>query len=158
MPRTARSSELPDVLAFMEGLWAVVHRMGRLSKQMGSRGGVTGPQRLVLRLIGLFPGISPGDLAATLHLHPSTLTGVLRRLEEQRLLARTVDAQDRRRTVLVLTRSGRSVSARNGATVEGAVSSALEHAPAAQRAATRQFLLRLAKCLDDELARSGNCG
>ena len=156
MPRTARSSDLPDVLAFMEGLWAVVHRMERLSKQMGSQGGVTGPQRLVLRLIGLFPGISAGDLAARLHLHPSTLTGVLRRLVQQQLVARTVDAEDRRRTVLVLTRRGRTASANTGVTVEGAVSSALQGSPAAQRAATRRFLIRLAKCLDDELARSAD--
>ena len=48
------TTSLPDVLAFMQGLWAVVHRMERLSKQMSTSGGVTGPQRLVLRLIGLF--------------------------------------------------------------------------------------------------------
>lgn len=66
---------MPEVLAFMQGLWAVVHRMERLSKQMGAGAGVTGPQRLVIRLIGLFPGVSAGDLAAILHLHPSTLAG-----------------------------------------------------------------------------------
>jgi hypothetical protein len=49
------SAELPEVLAFMQGLWAVVHRMERLSKQMGASAGVTGPQRLVLRS-GCFQG------------------------------------------------------------------------------------------------------
>jgi DNA-binding MarR family transcriptional regulator len=39
--------------------------------------GVTGPQRLVLRVVGLFPGMSAGELATVLRVHPSTLTGVL---------------------------------------------------------------------------------
>jgi DNA-binding MarR family transcriptional regulator len=153
--RVTRSSDLPDVLAFMEGLWAVVHRMERLSKQMGAAVGVTGPQRLVLRLIGLFPGISAGDLAATLHLHPSTLTGVLKRLEEQQLLTRTIDAADRRRTILALTRRGRRLSDNAARTVEGAVAAALEESPRAQRVATRRFLERLAACLDHQLTDAG---
>ncbi|BCS34970.1 hypothetical protein TBR22_A41960 [Luteitalea sp. TBR-22] len=152
MPRTTRSSDLPDVLAFMEGLWAVVHRMERLSKQMAAHGGVTGPQRLVLRLIGLFPGISAGDLAATLHLHPSTLTGVLRRLEAQQLLTRQPAAEDRRRTTLTLTRQGQRVSRNVRQTVEGAVAAALAQSPRAHRIATRRFLARLAACLDQELS------
>jgi DNA-binding MarR family transcriptional regulator len=60
---------------------------------------VTGPQRLVLRLLGLQPGVSADELAATLHVHPSTLTGILRRLEDQGLLARDPHPADRRRAV-----------------------------------------------------------
>lgn len=153
-PVPSASASLPDVLAFMQGLWAVVHRMERLSKQMSTSGGVTGPQRLVLRLIGLFPGISAGDLATTLHLHPSTLTGVLKRLEEQHCVTRTADPADRRRTLFTLTRRGRQASAAAHGTVEAAVAAALDQAPAAHRVATRRFLERLADALDGELQRT----
>ena len=153
--RTApRSADLPEVLAFMQGLWAVVHRMERLSKQMGASAGVTGPQRLVLRMIGLFPGLSAGDLAAVLHLHPSTLTGVLRRLDAQALLARTADPDDRRRTVLRLTRRGARASASTTGTVEGAVAAAFSRTPQDHRAATRRFLDQLADSLDREIDRT----
>ncbi|AMY08335.1 Organic hydroperoxide resistance transcriptional regulator [Luteitalea pratensis] len=148
------SADLPDVLAFMQGLWAVVHRMERLSKQMGASVGVTGPQRLVLRMIALFPGLSAGDLAAVLHLHPSTLTGVLRRLEAQALVARTSDPEDRRRTVLRLTRRGARASASTKGTVEGAVAVAFARTGQNHRAATRRFLDQLATCLDREIART----
>lgn len=148
------ATSLPDVLAFMQGLWAVVHRMERLSKQMGTSGGVTGPQRLVLRLIGLFPGISAGDLATTLHLHPSTLTGVLKRLEEQHYVTRTADPADRRRTLFKLTRRGRQASAGAHGTVEAAVAAALAHSPATHRVATRRFLDRLAAALDGQLQQA----
>lgn len=151
MPRSLRTTELPDVLAFMQGLWAVVHRMERVSKHMGATAGVTGPQRLVLRLLRVCPGTSAGDLAATLHLHPSTLTGVLKRLEGQGFVSRTLDPADRRRTVLVLTPAGRRASRVASGTVEAAVAAALRSAPAAHRVATRRFLERLADALDHEL-------
>jgi MarR family transcriptional regulator, organic hydroperoxide resistance regulator len=77
---------VPDVLRFLELLWAVAHGLERTSKRMTRDLGVTGPQRLVLRVVGLFPGMSAGELAGILHVHASTLTGVLRRLETQGLL------------------------------------------------------------------------
>ena len=135
----------------MQGLWAVVHRMERLSKQMGARAGVTGPQRLVLRLIGLFPGLSAGDLAAMLHLHPSTVTGILQRLEEQRLISRTGDPDDRRRTVLRLTKRGTQASATTRGTVEGAVATAFARSTPDERVAMRAFMEELAQSLDQEI-------
>lgn len=151
MRRSPEPTALPDVLAFMQGLWAVVHRMERLSKQMGARTGVTGPQRLVVRLIGLFPGISAGTLAATLHLHPSTLTGVLKRLEAQGLLSRTADPADGRRTVLRLTRRGARVAGDKQGTLEAAVAATVSRSTAGQVSATQAFLEEFARCLDREL-------
>jgi DNA-binding MarR family transcriptional regulator len=109
--------------------------------------GVTGPQRLVLRVLGLFPGISAGDLAAVLHVHPSTLTGVLQRLLAQRWLLRVEDPRDRRRAVLRLTTRGARVNAVDAGTVESAVAEALAEITARDRAATMRVLERLAAAL-----------
>ena len=135
---------LPAVLDFMQLLWAVVHGLERISKRMGGDLGVTGPQRLVLRVVGLFPGVSAGDLAAILHVHPSTLTGVLQRLVSQRLLVRDPDPRDRRRARLRLSPRGGHVNTVRRGTVENAVSRALAGAPENDRAATRRVLQRLA--------------
>ena len=59
------------MLQFMQLLWAVAHGLERASKRMTREIGVTGPQRLVLRVAGLRPGLSAGHLAAILHVHPS---------------------------------------------------------------------------------------
>jgi DNA-binding MarR family transcriptional regulator len=138
------SIDLPDVLQFMQLLWAVAHGLERASKRMTGDIGVTGPQRLVLRVAGLRPGLSAGDLAATLHVHPSTLTGVLQRLVGQRLLARQDDPRDRRRAVLRLTARGSRINAIGRGTVEAAVAEALTGVNARDRAATRRVLERLA--------------
>src|SRR6187401_2430224 len=119
--RSDSGGELPDVLQFMQLLWAVAHGLEKTSKWMAGELGVTGPQRLVLRVVGLFPGISAGQVAAILHLHPSTLTGILRRLVALRLLQRAGDPQDRRRAILHLTARGTRVSAAPGGTVEAAI-------------------------------------
>ena len=139
--------QLPDVLGFMRLLWAVVHGVERSSKGMAADLGVTGPQRLVLRVVGLFPGLSAGDLAAVLHVHPSTLTGVLQRLVSQRMLVRIADPADRRRAVLRLTPSGGRVNAKRRGTVEAAVAAVLADIDAADRLAARRVLERLAEHL-----------
>jgi DNA-binding MarR family transcriptional regulator len=138
---------LPDVLQFMQVLWAVVHGLDQTSKRMKGRIGVTGPQRLVLRVVGLFPGLSAGDLATILHVHPSTLTGVIRRLVKQRLLVRADDPSDRRRAILHLTKRGGRANATRRATVESAVANALDGASKRDRAAARRVLARLAQHL-----------
>src|SRR6186997_1370368 len=112
MPDAREQMQLPDVLEFMQLLWAVVHGIERSSKGMAADLGVTGPQRLVLRVVGLFPGLSAGDLADVLHVHPSTLTGVLQRLVAQRLLVRVAAPADRRRAVLRLAPKGARANAK----------------------------------------------
>jgi len=149
---TGELTDLPDVLQFMQLLWAVVHGLERVSKRMTGDIGVTGPQRLVLRVVGLFPGMSAGDLATVLHVHPSTLTGVLRRLGAQRLLARSDDPGDRRRAVLRLTKRGARVNAARQGTVEAAIAQALAGVSDRDRTATRRVLERLAAHLEPAAA------
>src|SRR4029078_9311370 len=147
-PRPAATpAALPDVLEFMQLLWAVVHGLERSSKRMSRALGVTGPQRLVLRVVGLLPGLSAGDLAAIMHVHPSTLTGVLQRLTSQQLLSRVDDPRDRRRAILRLTRGGRRVNTIRSATVKPAVAPALTGVSKVERAATKRVLERLARHL-----------
>lgn len=152
-PRASRSatsaSALPDVLQFIQLLWAIVHGIERRSKRMALDLGVTGPQRFVLRVVGLFPGVSAGALAGILHVHPSTLTGVLQRLVTRGLLERSGDARDRRRALLRLSARGRRINATRSHTIEEAIAAALRNATPAERAATRRLLERVARHLHD---------
>jgi DNA-binding MarR family transcriptional regulator len=114
--------------------------------------GVTGPQRLVLRVVGLFPGLSAGDLAAVLHVHPSTLTGVIQRLVAQRLLTRADDPHDRRRAVLRLTNRGIRANAVRRGTVESAIAEALAGVSHRDRSVTKRVLARLTAHLEPTTA------
>lgn len=105
----------------MRLIWGISHGLQSVSKRMEAELGITGPQRLVVRIVGRCPGASAGELAEVLQLHPSTLTGVLRRLEERGVIARSRGERDRREAHLRLTAAGRAIDRRHGGTVEAAV-------------------------------------
>ncbi len=120
------ASGRPDkVLEFMRVLWALDHAMQERSKAMGTHLGVTSPQRLTLRLIDAQPGISSSEVAELLHLDPSTLTGVLQRLERSGMLTRARDADDGRRAKLRTTPRGKAMLGQHQHTVESVVRQAL---------------------------------
>jgi DNA-binding MarR family transcriptional regulator len=106
--------------------------------------GVTGPQRLVLRLIGHFGVAAPGDLAETLHVHPSSLTGSLRRLEQAGLIRRKRDPRDGRRALLTLTSQGRVLNEQKHGTVEASVQRALKRLSPEHLTVARKVLKILA--------------
>jgi len=139
---------LGDVLEFMRLLWAVEHGLQKTSKRMARDLGLTGPQRLALRVIARFPGISAGDLAAQLRLHPSTITGVLFRLEKQRCIERRAHATDRRRARLFATPRGRQLNRRSTGTVESAVKQLLARVGTARLSVAGDVLTQLADALD----------
>ena len=147
---------LGGVLDFMRLLWAVDHGLQATSKRMQARLGVTGPQRLVLRIVGRFPGISAGRLARVLHVHPSTLSGILARLVSRRLLQRWPDPRDARRALFGLSASGRALDEQHDGTVESAVAAALASLPEEKIAAAEEVLLAVMRAVGVEPARAGD--
>src|SRR4051794_40683843 len=92
---TARTADLQDpILQFLQTVWQLEHALERASKRMEDALGVSGPQRFAVRIIGVNPGITSGQLAAILHLHPSTVTGIVQRLESRKLVRRTGSRTD----------------------------------------------------------------
>ena len=152
---------LGEVLEFMRLLWAVDHGLQSTSKRMESTLGLTGPQRLVVRLVGRFPGITAGTLAQILHVHPSTLTGVLKRLEKRGLLERKADPLDGRKALFALTEAGRSLDSPSEGTVEAAVQRVLSRMSRTRILCTQDVLTALAQELggvptpDEEGTESG---
>jgi MarR family transcriptional regulator, organic hydroperoxide resistance regulator len=147
---TDPARKLGEVLQFMRLLWAVDHGLQSRSKRMESTLGITGPQRLVIRVVGRFPGISAGDLADILHIHPSTLTGVLQRLQRRNLIERKRDPQDARRAQLWVTARGQEIDAVRTGTVEAAVRRALHKVPEKELEHCRDLLAAIADALLDD--------
>ena len=112
-------------LQFMQHMWELVHALDVRSKRMVKSVGVTGPQRLVVRMVGQRANQTASEIAATLNMHPSTLTGLLARLEGRGLLVRTIDVDDRRRARFELTVAGKKIDKLQRGTVEAAVRRAI---------------------------------
>lgn len=128
MPSPARLQPTGETLQFMQRLWDLVHALDVRSKRMANTVGVTGPQRLVIRVIGQLTDPTASDIAATLKMHPSTLTGIVSRLQKQGLITRALDKHDRRRSRFRLTDKGLKVDRERKGTVEAAIRRALGRA------------------------------
>lgn len=138
---------LDPVLDFMRLLWSIEHRLQAASKRMDAQFGITGPQRLVLRIVSRFPGISAGELARVVHLHPSTITGIVQRLEDKGLVARSRDPDDSRRVLLrPQPEAGRYTRPRAGF-VEAAVARVLRRVPPPRLREVRRVLAAIADTL-----------
>jgi DNA-binding MarR family transcriptional regulator len=158
-PDVDESATLPalgDALEFMRLIWAIDHGLQKASKRLAASAGVTGPQRLVVYIVGRFPGISAGQLSSTLHVHPSTLTGVLRRLERRGLLSRRPDPRDARRAALGLTPKGRRLDLAVAGPVESAVQQVLRDLPRDKGCVAREVLAMLARRLGVECDRAAS--
>ncbi len=142
--RRAEGLELPgETLLFMQRLWDLVHALDVRSKRMRKLLGVTGPQRLVIRVLGKSPDLTARDLSDTLGIDPSTLTGILDRLETQGMITRRPDPEDRRRARFKLTAAGARIDRERKGTVEAAVRRALGRADEATIERTIELLLLL---------------
>ena len=148
---SARTKKYPfdPVLDFMRLLWSIEHGLQRMSKKMESELGITGPQRLVLRVVGRFPGLSAGELAHIVRLHPSTITGILQRLVARGFLERRTDPSDTRRAQLRLKPRAAVYTRSSRGTVEQVVTDALKNVGASNVRAARKVLAEVAERLND---------
>ena len=142
--------KLGTVLDFMRLLWKMNHELESLSKRLVATAGVTGPQRLVVRIVGRRPDIAAGTLAGILHMHPSTLTGILERLVRRGLLTRERDPADGRRVLLALTAKGRRADTMRRGTVEAAVGRAIRKFSETQLAMAAEVLSVVSESMAEE--------
>jgi DNA-binding MarR family transcriptional regulator len=81
-------------------LRAMGMRLGRLNDAVAGLVDLKGGDIELLDHIGRVGPVSPGELAAQLHVHPATMTGILDRLEKGGWIVRERDSPDRRKVQL----------------------------------------------------------
>ena len=131
----------------MQELWGLEQGLNRRSKAMLTRYGVTGPQRLVVRVVGQLGPVSLASLARVLRLHPSSITRLVRRLEARRLIRRAPDPSRDGRFLLELGPEGGRLDRPSDGTVESAIRSALSVAAPSDVDATRRVITLVTKRL-----------
>ena len=144
---------LGAALDFLRRLWRLNHALEKLSSRMDRRLGVTAQQRLLVRCVGKYPGVTAGQLAGLLHIDPGTASATLKRLEEKRLIERRRDPRDKRRVALGLTARGREIDRPIEGTVEEAAERMLGQITAAEAASVTTMLERLTSLLEANDAR-----
>jgi MarR family transcriptional regulator, organic hydroperoxide resistance regulator len=146
------SYPLGAALEFLRSLWRLNHALEKLSSRMDQRLGVTAQQRLVIRCVGKYPGVTAGQLATLLHVDPGTASATLKRLEEKRLIERRRDPRDRRRVALGLTDRGRQIDRPTPGTIEDAAERLLAQNTAADVAGMAALIERFVVLLESNHA------
>jgi DNA-binding MarR family transcriptional regulator len=117
-PRVRREgpAKPPDRTAALSETVELLHRIFQavdlFSRKVLRDFGVSGPQVWALRTIASSKVVSMGALARRMHLHMSTVTGIIDRLEAGNLVIRERSARDARIMELRLTSKGRAILAR----------------------------------------------
>jgi DNA-binding MarR family transcriptional regulator len=114
--------------------------------------GVSGPQIWALRTISEADVVNMGDLAQRMHLHMSTITGIIDRLEIAKLVTRERSSSDARVMELRLTPKGRSILAKAPEPPRSKAARGLQRLSAKDLKRVRSALLLVAKAMDVSLA------
>lgn len=135
-------------LALLRLLWRLDHVREVQSRGLEERLGLTSRQRTVLRLIGRYPGISPGQISQMLHLHPSRLTSLLRPLMRRGLVLRSCDPRDQRRHRLGLSTAGMALDVPHDGTLEAALQEAASRVSLQELESAQEVLACLIEHID----------
>ena len=87
----------------------IVHALELNSKSLVRRVGLTGPQLVILKEIGVANDISIGDIAKKVSLSQGTVTGIIERLEKRGMVQRWKCKSDRRRVYVKTTSVGNEI-------------------------------------------------
>jgi DNA-binding MarR family transcriptional regulator len=108
---------------------------------------LTPAQYYLLRALSHEPGLGVGEMAAAAGCSSPTATRMLDGLERDGIVAREPSSEDRRRTIVSLTRKGKSVLARQRRHHDDKRQRLYEQLSPAERAQAEQLLRRLAEVI-----------
>jgi DNA-binding MarR family transcriptional regulator len=118
------------------------------SRRLSQRHRVTAPQLVCLMAIAESKRLSTTGLARLVQLSPSTVVGILDRLEKKELVVRTRDLRDRRCVLLSLTRKGRSLVRRAPSPLQDRLAEGLLRLPRKEQEAIVRSLERLVDLME----------
>ena len=99
-----------DIVAeIIDNIRRVFQVVNEQSKRAEKDTGITGPQLWAIKTIAQFAPIKGTDLARRMHLHPTTIVGILDRLEARALVVKTRSTVDRRIVEVELTEAGQAL-------------------------------------------------
>jgi DNA-binding MarR family transcriptional regulator len=116
LKKVARDVAISEILL---SLRRIIKSLQDYSQKVSSHFGITGPQLWVVKTIYENGGLSLGELSKRMYLNPSTITGVVDRLEKKRYVLRDRSEKDRRVVKVQLTPKGKRLAKRAPKPIQG---------------------------------------
>ena len=114
------------VAEIIDNIRRVFQVVNEQSKRAEKDTGITGPQLWAIKTIGEFAPIKGAELARRMYLHPTTIVGILDRLEARDLVVKTRSKVDRRVVEVELTEQGKALVASAPEVAQGLLVKGLE--------------------------------
>jgi len=135
-------------LRVVQALRRIIRAVDLHSRKLSAVHQITGPQLVCLLSIDEFAPITLSALARTVHLSPSTVLGIVDRLEVKGLVRRERDLKDRRLVQISLTGPGRDLIANAPSPLQDTLAHAMSELPADQQATIAQSLERIVELME----------
>jgi DNA-binding MarR family transcriptional regulator len=117
------------------------------SRKLASDHQITAPQLMCLLAVVEKGSATATDIAERIYLSPSTLVGILDRLEEKGLVQRVRDVEDRRRVEVTLTDAGRTLASKTPFPLQYSLDKALKQLSNRERQRLATSMERLAELM-----------
>jgi MarR family transcriptional regulator, lower aerobic nicotinate degradation pathway regulator len=127
------TSHDPSSREVLDSLRRIVQALRESSRRAEQQLGIGGAQLFVLEKLAEAPSQSLNELAARTHTHQSSVSTVVARLVEQRLVSREHAAGDSRRVELVLTARGRRLAAQTTGAAQKHLIASIQRMPPRSR-------------------------
>ena len=101
-----KSIKIANIINNLRRIFQILHEQ---SKKIENETGLTGPQLWAIKVINEHSSIKVSDLANQLYIHPTTVVGIIDRLEKRKLVQRRRCQDDRRVVWIELTASGHAL-------------------------------------------------
>ena len=118
--------EISDIIDNVRRIFQILHEQ---SKQVEKNTGLTSPQLWAIKIISENKSINLSELAHRLYLHPTTVVGIVDRLEKHDLVKRTRSRSDRRMISIELTEKGELLVKDSPEVAQGWLVAGLEELP-----------------------------
>ena len=154
------ASEADDVLALAPGtterldlrilrsLRRIIRAVDLHSRRLATQHNVTGPQLTCLLQVVHDGPTTVTTLARAVHLSPSTVIGILDRLEAKGLISRQRDVQDRRKVLVTATDGGLAIADSAPSPLQDTLAEALQVLPEAEQETIAASLQRVVELME----------
>ncbi|MEQ4617886.1 MAG: MarR family transcriptional regulator [Corticimicrobacter sp.] len=159
MPETIGMPLQSYDVRILRALRRITRSVALYSRQLSACSHITAPQLVCLRaLVAAGHPLTATAISKEIHVSPSTVVGILDRLEDKGLVRRERGREDRRIVFVSVTEAGRTLAAEAPSPLQKKLADALNALPELEQATITLSLEKIVDLMDPESVASGDAG
>ena len=135
-------------LRVLQSLRRVIRSVDLYSRKLLNVHKITSPQLICLQVIASKQPMTTGQLAKEVHLSPSTVIGILDRLQAKNLILRERDTKDRRKVFVSLAEQGQQLLNNAPSPLQDTLADAMQALPESEQKVIADSLDRIVEMME----------